>query len=248
MAQAATILTKTCDYCGAVIKYRMVPANRGQYWLVCPVCSKPIESFSDSQRYEILEYTSGGQTVTLIPITLTKTYYTADYRYYFFLTLADDPSYVATITDPNTGQKLDTVVGYIVTGWAQEPLTTFAKSFICPGGQKCTWVIRAVPDLTKVVEMRCPDGTLAGTATGYELVSHYCEPYQGQTPPPGQVIPTQPPPVTGGGGQGGGGGTTTTTSNLTKYLKYAGIAIAGLLGLLIIVRLLKGGEKKEEKK
>jgi hypothetical protein len=33
-----------------------------------------------------------------------------------------------------------------------------------------------------------------------------------------------------------------------KYLKYGAIAIAGLLGLLIIVRLLKGGEKKEEKK
>ena len=192
MAETANILTKTCQYCGATIKYRMVPAQKGQYWLVCPQCNKPLESFSDSQRYEVLEYTtSDGQTVTLVPLSYTKTYTTSTYRYEFLCSLAADPSYVCTVTDPNTGAKLDTVVGYVCSLLKQEPI-------------------------------------------------------QGQTP-------------SGGGGQTGGGTTpsptpqptpqpTPVSPNLTKYLKYGGIAIAVLLGLLIVVRLFKGGKKKEEKK
>jgi len=184
MPQTANILTKTCHYCGATIKCRLVPAQKGQYFLVCPQCNKPLESFSDSQRYEILEYTtSDGRTVTIVPISYTKTYTTSTYRYEFSFFLADDPSYVCRVTDPNTGATLDTVVGYVCSLLKQERI-------------------------------------------------------QGPTSP------------------GGGGGTTPSPTpqptpfspDLKKYLKYGAIAIAGLLGLLIIVRLLKGGKKKEEKK
>jgi hypothetical protein len=148
----------------------------------------PLESFSDSQRYEVLEYTtSDGRTVTLVPISYTKTYTTSTYRYEFSFFLAADPSYVCTVTDPNTGAKLDTVVGYVCSLLKQERIQ-------------------------------------GGTSSG-------------------------------GGGQGGGGTTpsptpqpTPVSPDLKKYLKYGAIAIAGLLGLLIIVRVLKGGKKKEEKK
>jgi len=120
--QAATVKTKTCSYCGAAIKYRMVPANRGQYWLICPVCQKPLESFSDSQRYEVLEYVHGGQTVTLIPINLTKTYTTSSFRYYFYLTLAADPAHVEVIKDPNTGEILERISGARALGYRETRL------------------------------------------------------------------------------------------------------------------------------
>ena len=99
--------------------------------------------------------------------------------------------------------------------------------------------MRAVPDLNKVVEMRYPDGTLAGRATGYELVNFYCEPCtECPPPPPGQVIPTPPstpPSSPPNGGEGGGGTPTAAFPDVMRYVKYAGLIVGGLLVAWLLV-------------